>query len=55
MARQALQLPLWALLVSSSLLVVAAYMAYSFFLHPLAGLRGPLIARLGLPSWRTSK
>ncbi|GJN90092.1 hypothetical protein Rhopal_003091-T1 [Rhodotorula paludigena] len=45
-----------ALAVAGSLLAaLLSYVAYSFWLHPLAGLPGPLSAKLGVGAWTTRR
>ncbi|GAA5879225.1 hypothetical protein JCM8547_003937 [Rhodosporidiobolus lusitaniae] len=42
-------------LLGTPALVLVCYVAYSFFFHPLAGLPGPLRAKIGLGGWLTAR
>jgi hypothetical protein len=41
--------------VAAPLLALVTYVAYNALFHPLAGIPGPLQAKLGLGSWMTTR
>ena len=52
-ATLSVQQPERSQILSALFVLFAIYFTYHLFLHPLASLPGPLVARLGIPFWQT--